>query len=70
MLYGPVTNFSVMHDGMFFVLVEPVHNKVTLSFKVSFSRTQHPTEREHSGSVVECLTREQGAVGWSLTHLS
>ena len=25
----------------------------------------HMNEKEHSGSVVECLTRDRGAAGWS-----
>ena len=30
----------------------------------------HVFSREHSGSVVECLTREQGATGSSLTGVT
>ena len=28
------------------------------------------SDRERSGSVVECLSRDRGAVGWSLTGIT
>ena len=34
--------------------------------KVSDSMLYHSMQ-DYSGSVVECLTRDRGAVGWSLT---
>ena len=74
--FGVTLLFSVLGNKQYIseiVQVTKGHNKISLPLASVSSiscKVFSSHDRERSGSVVECLTRDRGAAGWSLTSIT